>query len=382
MDEVRKRELLREALEELARECREHGSWQPEGLGRLLAASVVCDDGLVQETADGTNLGESYLSGAKPSTCEKPATEELWLAFRSLVNVRPPWPASARFLAAQDELLRGMIAEAGVHDVSEAEASPLDARLSVWRGDITTLAADAIVNAANSQMTGCWAPLHYCIDNAIHTFAGVQLRAECAEIMRIQGHEEPTGCAKVTRAWNLPARFVAHTVGPIANGHPTDEHRLQLAASYRSCLDAAAESGARSLAFCCISTGVFGFPADEAARIAVRTVREWLGERDERLGAWGDANAEQGTRAAKRAGADAGGSRDASGGKRAGADGSRDASGAERAGADGSRDARVLANAGASIRAAEGSAVQQVIFNVFSEADEMRYRKLLGLSAS
>lgn len=373
MDEARKRELLREVLEELARECREHGSWQPEGLGRLLADA--CGSSAVPADA---------APGSELSANAGDLTEQLWLAFRALVNVRPPWPASVRFLAAQDELLRGMIAEAGVHEVSEADASPLDARLAVWRGDITTLEADVIVNAANSQMAGCWAPLHYCIDNAIHTFAGVQLRAECAAIMRIQGHEEPTGCAKVTRAWNLPARFVAHTVGPIANGHPTEEHRAQLAASYRSCLDAAAELGASSIACCCISTGVFGFPADEAARIAVSTVREWLGEHDERLDAWGDADAEPGARAAKRAGAGVGGNQDASGGKCAGVGGSQDASGGKRAGAGGSRDARVLANAGAgaSMRAAEGSAVQQVIFNVFSEADEIRYRKLLGLSAS
>ncbi len=201
-----------------------------------------------------------------------------WLRFRALVNVRPPWPATEAFLAAQDELLQGMIAEAGVHGVDEALAAPVDPRLRLWCGDITTLAADAIVNAANSQMLGCWAPLHYCIDNAIHTFAGVQLRAECARLMSAQGHEEPTGQAKVTDAYNLPARRVIHTVGPIANGMPTARHRVELASCYRSCLDAAAAEGLRSVAFCCISTGVFGFPQREAARIAVRTVRVWLDE--------------------------------------------------------------------------------------------------------
>ncbi|MBR3226122.1 MAG: protein-ADP-ribose hydrolase [Atopobiaceae bacterium] len=203
-------------------------------------------------------------------------TDDLWLQFRALVNTRPPWPANEAFLFAQDELLQGMIAESGVHSIDEARACPNDQRLRLWRGDITTLAADAIVNAANSQMLGCWAPLHYCIDNAIHTFAGVQLRLECARIMEAQGHEEPTGRAKVTPAYNLPAKRVIHTVGPIANGMPTARHRVELASSYVSCLDAAAAEGLGSIAFCCISTGVFGFPQREAAQIAVRTVRKWL----------------------------------------------------------------------------------------------------------
>ena len=147
----------------------------------------------------------------------------------------------------------------------------------MWRGDITTLAADAIVNAANSQLLGCWVPGHYCIDNAIHTFAGVQLRIECAAIMKAQGHEEPTGQAKVTSAYNLPSSLVIHTVGPIVeNGKPTKQHKRLLAASYRNCLDAAAERRCKSIAFCCISTGAFGFPQEEAARIAVDTVRAWL----------------------------------------------------------------------------------------------------------
>lgn len=204
--------------------------------------------------------------------------DQAWELFRALVNTREPLPASDEFLAAQDRLLRGIIADAGITDADALPAAPLDARLSLWRGDITTLAADAIVNAANSGMLGCWIPGHYCIDNAIHTYAGVQLRLECARIMAAQGHEEPTGQAKVTPAYNLPARFVIHTVGPIANGHPTALHRTQLAQCYRACLSAAAEHGCRTLAFCCISTGVFGFPQQEAANIAVNTVRAWLGE--------------------------------------------------------------------------------------------------------
>ena len=202
--------------------------------------------------------------------------DELWAAFRALVNMRPPIPASDEWLAMQDELLHGMISEAGVATLDDAMPSPADPRLHLWRGDITTLAADAIVNAANSQMLGCWVPGHHCIDNAIHTFAGVQLRAECARIMDAQGHEEPTGTAKITSAYNLPAKHVIHTVGPIAGGQPTEFHRKQLASSYTSCLDLAAANGLASIAFCCISTGVFGFPQEEAAQIAVRTVGEWL----------------------------------------------------------------------------------------------------------
>lgn len=208
------------------------------------------------------------------------STTQLWLAFRALVNMREPWRADTDLLAAQDELLQGMIEEAGIITVDEATPSPLDPRLRLWKGDITTLAADAIVNAANSGMTGCWAPLHYCIDNAIHTFAGMQLRYECARIMIEQGHEEPTGKAKITPAYNLPVKHVIHTVGPIANGALNDKLREQLASSYRSCLEASVEAGDTSVAFCCISTGVFGFPAKDAARIAVDTTRAWLDDRE------------------------------------------------------------------------------------------------------
>ena len=214
---------------------------------------------------------------------ELPRTEdvdELWTAFRALVNTRPPISASDEWLAMQDELLQGMIAEAGVSSVDDAAPSTYDPRLRLWRGDITTLAVDAIVNAANSQMLGCWVPSHHCIDNAIHTFTGVQLRIECARIMEEQGHEEPTGMAKITSAYNLPSKHVIHTVGPIANDHPTDLHRMQLSSCYRSCLDLAAENGLTSIAFCCISTGIFGFPQEKAAEIAVDTARAWLDEHD------------------------------------------------------------------------------------------------------
>ncbi len=242
---------------------------------RALCAYLV--ERLVRERAErGVPAGGQVAALAERALAPGASAEDGWLAFRALVNVREPWPADESFLEAQDELLSGLIAEAGVTRAEDVPPAPADARLRLWRGDITALSADAVVNAANSGMTGCWAPLHYCIDNAVHTFAGVQLRLECARLMEAQGRPEPTAHAKVTGAYNLPARRVIHTVGPIAAGRPTDEQRAELARCYEACLDAAAAEGLSSVAFCCISTGVFGFPQEEAARIAVRTVRAWL----------------------------------------------------------------------------------------------------------
>jgi len=195
---------------------------------------------------------------------------------RCLMNVREPGALSERFLRAQDALLQREREEKGVVHVSELPAVPGDARLVLWQGDITRLDADAIVNAANSALLGCFRPGHNCIDNVIHSAAGLQLREECAALMRAQGHEEPTGQAKITAGYNLPARSVLHTVGPIISGPLTDRDREKLASCYRSCLKLAAEKGLKSVAFCCISTGVFRFPKGEAARIAVETVREFL----------------------------------------------------------------------------------------------------------
>lgn len=151
-------------------------------------------------------------------------------------------------------------------------------RIVLWQGDITMLKADAIVNAANSALRGCFAPCHSCIDNMIHSRSGVQLRLICDKMMNEQGHDEPTGRAKITPAYNLPARHVIHTVGPVVAGPLTQEHCRQLASCYRSCLSLAAREGLRSIAFCCISTGEFHFPQEKAAEIAVRTVREFLRE--------------------------------------------------------------------------------------------------------
>ena len=195
---------------------------------------------------------------------------------RALFNTRPPLPASSEFLALQDAFLQEELRKRGV---TGAESLPfVRGRLCLWQGDVTLLDCDAVVNAANSAMLGCFHPGHHCIDNAIHTFAGVQLRLFCARMMEEQGHPEPTGGAKITPAFNLPSRHVIHTVGPVVHGSPSEEEKTLLASCYASCLALAAQSGVETLAFCCISTGVFGFPQKEAAEIAVRTVAGRLEE--------------------------------------------------------------------------------------------------------
>lgn len=195
---------------------------------------------------------------------------------RALMNVRPPHPVSGEFLCVQDEYLQKRLTERGVTHIKDL--MPVEPGLYLWKGDITTLAADAVVNAANSQLLGCFSPCHSCIDNAIHTYAGVQLRLECARIMAEQKTEEPAGRAKITSAYNLPSDYVLHTVGPIVYGSVTQRNRTELAGCYRSCLDLAAANGLSSVAFCCISTGEFHFPNKAAAIIAVQTVREWQQE--------------------------------------------------------------------------------------------------------
>ena len=195
---------------------------------------------------------------------------------RALMNVRPPREISKTFLEIQDEYLSEENRAAGVVDAGSLAPCSSDERLFIWQGDITTLRIDAIVNAANSGMTGCYRPLHNCIDNCIHSRAGIQLRLTCSDIIRRQGHEEPTGQAKITPAYNLPSRYVIHTVGPIVEGELTQRHCDLLASCYRSCLERARENGLKSIAFCCISTGVFMFPRQRAAEIAVQTVRDYL----------------------------------------------------------------------------------------------------------
>lgn len=202
--------------------------------------------------------------------------EEKRALLRALFNLRPPLPADERLLSVQDEYLAEELRARGT--TLAAELAPLSGDICLWQGDITTLAADAVVNAANSAMLGCFVPCHRCIDNAIHTYAGIQLRLACHELMERQGHEEPTGGAKITPAFNLPSRYVIHTVGPIVYASLTRRERDELASCYRSCLKLAKENGLKSIAFCCISTGEFRFPNAAAAQIAVDTVREFLKE--------------------------------------------------------------------------------------------------------
>lgn len=189
---------------------------------------------------------------------------------RSLMNVRPPKPVTEEFLQIQDAYLTEEIREKGI--VRPADLVPVRDGIYLWQGDITRLQVDAIVNAANSALLGCFIPCHGCIDNAIHSAAGVQLRQECAAVMGRQGRAEDTGEAKITKAYNLPCRYVIHTVGPIVYGDLTEEDCGLLASCYHACLELASDYGLKSIAFCCISTGEFHFPNEKAAEIAIETV--------------------------------------------------------------------------------------------------------------
>ena len=201
-------------------------------------------------------------------------TEQQKQLLRALMNVRAPQQIGTEFWRIQDEYLKYEIAAKGITDV--AELTPVQQGIYLWQGDITTLKCDAVVNAANSGMTGCYIPNHRCIDNAIHTFAGMQLRLVCENLMEQQGYPEPAGGAKITPAFNLPSRYVLHTVGPVISGKVKKHERELLASCYRSCLELAAKNKLESVAFCCISTGEFHFPNELAAEIAVQSVKEFF----------------------------------------------------------------------------------------------------------
>ena len=215
-----------------------------------------------------------YAKAKTPEDCE--GRKRL---LRSLMNIRQPGDMPAEVLQLQDEYLKARAEEKGIVTLKDI---PLREKgLSLWQGDITRLAVDAIVNAANSQMLGCFVPLHACIDNCIHTFAGVQLRYECSRQMNElrkrygEDYEQPTSIPMLTDGYNLPAKKIIHIVGPIVQGKLTSKHESELANCYRNTLDMCMTEGLKSVAFCCISTGVFRFPADRAAEIAVATVKEW-----------------------------------------------------------------------------------------------------------
>ena len=211
------------------------------------------------------------------------------MIMRALMNIRMPKPISKEFLEVQDEFLQEEVRKRGIVQLNDIPTlkvqygleNKYSNKISIWKGDITRLQIDAIVNAANSQMLGCFVPGHMCIDNAIHSFAGLQLRDECNEYMkkiRIKNkyYDEPTGSSVVTKAYNLPCKYVIHTVGPIVMNYLTDDLKNDLRSSYRSCLNKAIENGIKSIAFCCISTGEFHFPNDEAAKIAIDEVNKFL----------------------------------------------------------------------------------------------------------
>lgn len=216
---------------------------------------------------------------------EDPA--ERWTMLRGLFNVRPAAPASKEFLKIQNEVLSQIARDKGITDVNDLQVSKFDKRLAVWQGDITTLKVDAAVNAANNQMEGCWRIGHNCVDNNIHSFAGCQMRLEChrkmTELRKKYGEDyvQPTAVPIITSGYNLPEKYVIHVVGPIVSPFLRNKHKEQLAQCYRASLDMAAEYDCSSIAFCCISTGVFMFPQDKACKIAVNTVRDWLDQHPE-----------------------------------------------------------------------------------------------------
>ena len=224
-------------------------------------------------------LKEEIPFGRQNIPTDKQGQENL---LRSLMNVRPPRQISNDFLKIQDEYLTERNIERGITDVDTLAPVKSDSRLYIWQGDITTLKCDAIVNACNSQMLGCFSPMHACIDNFIHTYAGMELRLKMHEIMAKQGHEEETGKAKITSGYNLPTKYILHTVGPIIQWKVTKEDEDLLASCYTECLKLAADTGVESIAFCCLSTGVFRFPQQRAAEIATNTVKQYL-NKDSRI---------------------------------------------------------------------------------------------------
>lgn len=204
------------------------------------------------------------------------SAEEKKQLLRSLMNIRPPRDISQEFLGIQDEYLQEELSNQRITSINKL--TPVRPQLYLWKGDITKLQADAIVNAGNNALLGCFIPCHSCIDNAIHSYAGIQLRLECQKIMEQQNSPEPAGKAKITKGYNLPAKYILHTVGPFVHGVLSKKDCLLLASYYRSCLELAETYGLKSVAFCCISTGEFHFPNDTAGKIAVQTVTEYIQE--------------------------------------------------------------------------------------------------------
>lgn len=208
--------------------------------------------------------------------------EEKITLFRGLCNIRLPEPVTEQFIRVQDAFLTTWNYERSLTSLNDLKA--IRPQLYLWQGDITTLTVDAIVNAANSAFLGCTQANHNCIDNIIHTRAGVELRLECYDVIQAQGHKEPIGKAKITKAYNLPSDYVIHTVGPFIDNRGVSPIKEQLlTSSYRSCLALADAYKLESIAFCCISTGEFNFPNQRAAEIALQTVQTYLNDTQSKL---------------------------------------------------------------------------------------------------
>ena len=227
-------------------------------------------------------LVEEYTEKYKDEHIEIPNDEaEQFTLFRALCNIRAAGAMPIEWMKVQDEYLNTLTLEKGIVRIKDMEER--EPQIYLWQGDITRLSVDAIVNAANNQLLGCFAPNHKCIDNAIHTFAGIELRMECARMIEYMDMPEKTGVARKTYAYNLPASHVIHTVGPIIYDTVTELDKEQLASCYRSCLELANDYSLKSVAFCCISTGEFRFPNELAAQIAIDTVRRYLKETNSKI---------------------------------------------------------------------------------------------------
>ena len=215
--------------------------------------------------------------------------EDKKVLLRSLMNIRPPKEISNEILKIQDEYLTERAKQKGIVYLKDIKTVPYSNKISVWQGDITRLSCDAIVNAANSRMLGCFVPMHICIDNCIHTFAGVQLRNECNKIMNEfrkkygTDYKQPTAVPIITDGYNLPAKKIIHITGPIVTTRLTTELENDLANCYKNVLDMCLKNNLKSVAFCCISTGVFNFPNKRAAEIAVETVTNWLKQNENKI---------------------------------------------------------------------------------------------------
>ncbi len=258
-----------------------HDNYPATSLSQSQSSEEVVVDQLLQELLD-VLAGLGIEDHAQYDGTTKRALLD------AAITVLPPNTLSESGINRLNQLLQSELSKRELFDADTLAQCPFfsvgKTKVVLWQGDITTLKADAIVNAANKQLLGCFQPQHKCIDNVIHSRAGVQLRSDCHTIMRKQGYDEETGGAKITRAYNLPSKYVIHTVGPIIQGKVTSHDKRQLASCYNSILNIAkAIDAIRSIALCAISTGVFGYPIERAAPVAVQKVIDWLKQHPNQL---------------------------------------------------------------------------------------------------